>query len=148
MNFGLNGEVTCPGVTKVGLTQIPRRAIVAATLGGFGSIAGAESTILHMDDNYDVKTVLTEAPHGTAPSLFGKNVANPIAMILAGAALLTFFHDEEADQVSRAIYESTFESVLDGNRTLDLGGHTGTSEFTDEVIRHVKTKLEVWSALA
>jgi isocitrate dehydrogenase (NAD+) len=38
--------------------------------------------------------------------------------------------------------------VLEGNRTLDLGGHTGTREFTDEVIRHVKTKLEVWSALA
>ena len=31
---------------------------------------------------------------------------------------------------------------------LDLGGHTHTHEFTDEVIRHVKTKLEVWSALA
>nr|MDQ3841506.1 isocitrate dehydrogenase [Actinomycetota bacterium] len=63
-------------------------------------------------------------------------------------ALLTFFHEEEADQASRAIYEATFESVFEGNRTLDLGGHTGTTEFTDEVIRHVKTKLEVWSALA
>jgi isocitrate/isopropylmalate dehydrogenase len=71
-----------------------------------------------------------------------------MAMILAGAALLTFFHDEQANQVSRAIYEATFESVLEGNRTMDLGGHTGTHEFTDEVIRHVKTKLEVWSALA
>ena len=114
----------------------------------FGSIAGAESLLIQLDDDYNPRTVMAEAPHGTAPSLFGKNLANPMAMILAGAALLTFFHEEEAGQISRAIYEATFESVLEGNRTLDLGGHTGTHEFTDEVIRHVKNKLEVWSALA
>jgi isocitrate/isopropylmalate dehydrogenase len=114
----------------------------------FGSIAGAESLLIQLSDEYEPCTVMAEAPHGTAPSLFGKNIANPMAMILAGAALLTFFHEEEAELASRAIYESTFESVLEGNRTLDLGGHAGTREFTDEVIRHVKTKLEVWSALA
>jgi isocitrate/isopropylmalate dehydrogenase len=91
---------------------------------------------------------MAEAPHGTAPSLEGKNVANPMAMILAGAALLTFFHEEEASRVSRAIYEATFETILDGVKTADLGGATGTTEFTDEIIRHVQTKLEVWSALA
>jgi len=69
-------------------------------------------------------------------------------MILAGAALLTFFHEEDATRVSRAIYEATFETVLDGVRTADLGGAAGTTEFTDEIIRHVQTKLEVWSALA
>lgn len=114
----------------------------------FGSIAGAESLLIALDEDENPQTVMAEAPHGTAPSLEGKNIANPIAMILAGAALLTFFHDEEASRVSRAIYEATFESVLDGNRTADLGGATGTTEFTDEVIRHVRTKLEVWSALA
>jgi isocitrate/isopropylmalate dehydrogenase len=114
----------------------------------FGSIAGAESLLIQLDDQYNPCTIMAEAPHGTAPSLFGKNIANPMAMILAGAALLTFFHEEDAHQVSRAIYEATFESVLEGNRTLDLGGHTGMREFTEEVIRHVKTKLEVWSALA
>ena len=114
----------------------------------FGSIAGAESLLIALDEDENPQTVMAEAPHGTAPSLEGKNVANPISMILAGAALLTFFHDEDASRVSRAIYEATFESVLDGNRTADLGGATGTTEFTDEVIRHVGTKLEVWSALA
>jgi isocitrate/isopropylmalate dehydrogenase len=91
---------------------------------------------------------MAEAPHGTAPSLEGKDVANPMAMILAGAALLTFFHDEDASRVARAIYEATFEAVLDGIRTADLGGSAGTTEFTDEVIRNVGNKLEVWSALA
>ena len=114
----------------------------------FGTIAGAESLLIALDEDENPETVMSEAPHGTAPSLEGKNVANPMAMILAGAALLTFFHDEDADRASRAIYEATFEAVFEGNRTLDLGGHAGTREFTDEVIRHVKTKLEVWSALA
>ncbi len=114
----------------------------------FGSIAGAESLLIALDEDEHPDTVMAEAPHGTAPSLEGKDVANPMAMILAGAGLLTFFHEEEASRVSRAIYESTFESILDGVKTADLGGSAGTTEFTDEVIRHVKTKLEVWSALA
>jgi isocitrate dehydrogenase (NAD+) len=114
----------------------------------FGSIAGAESLLISLDEEENPETVMAEAPHGTAPSLEGKNVANPMAMILAGAALLTFFHEEDASRVSRAIYEATFETILDGVKTADLGGSAGTSEFTDEIIRHIRTKLEVWSALA
>jgi isocitrate/isopropylmalate dehydrogenase len=37
--------------------------------------------------------------------------------------------------------------VAEGIRTADLGGHAGTREFTDEVIRRVKSKLEVWASL-
>jgi hypothetical protein len=33
-------------------------------------------------------------------------------------------------------------------RTPDLGGHASTSEFTNEVIGRVRTKLEVWASLA
>jgi hypothetical protein len=33
-------------------------------------------------------------------------------------------------------------------RTADLGGHASTTEFTDEVVRRVRTKIDVWSALA
>lgn len=114
----------------------------------FGSIAGAESLLLSFDENYQPKVVMAEAPHGTAPALYGKNVANPMAMILAGAAMLSFFNTDQADRASRAIYESTLEAIVDGVRTADLGGSTSTTAFTDEVIRRVKTKLEVWSALA
>src|SRR5919112_1637031 len=114
----------------------------------FGSIAGAESLLISLDEEENPEIVMAEAPHGTAPSLEGKNVANPMAMVLAGAALLTFFHEEDASRVSRAIYEATFETILDGVKTADLGGSAGTTEFTDEIIRHIRTKLEVWSALA
>jgi isocitrate dehydrogenase (NAD+) len=112
----------------------------------FGSIAGAESLLVAFDDDFEPDVVMAEAAHGTAPALQGKNVANPMAMILAGAALLGFAGDHTAE-ASRAIRESCLEAVADGVRTADLGGHAGTTEFTDEVIRRVKTKLEVWSTL-
>jgi isocitrate/isopropylmalate dehydrogenase len=39
------------------------------------------------------------------------------------------------------------EAVASGARTSDLGGHLGTSEFTDEVIRRTRSKLEVWATI-
>jgi isocitrate/isopropylmalate dehydrogenase len=112
----------------------------------FGSIAGSESLLVGFGDDYVPRVVLAEAAHGTAPSLQGKNVANPMAMILAAAMVLSYAGDEAA-QASRAIREACLEAVADGLRTADLGGHAGTSEFTDDVIRRTKQKLEVWSAL-
>ncbi|MBM7841882.1 MULTISPECIES: isocitrate/isopropylmalate family dehydrogenase [Herpetosiphon] len=113
----------------------------------FGTIAGAESLLLAFDKDFKVNVVMAEAPHGTAPSLEGKNVANPMAMILASAALLDYIDTPQANMAARAISEATLEAVYDGVRTADLGGHTTTTDFTDEVIRRVKTKLEVWPSL-
>jgi isocitrate/isopropylmalate dehydrogenase len=112
----------------------------------FGSIAGSESLLVAFDEDYETRALMAEAAHGTAPSLRGKNVANPMAMILAGAALLAN-GDERQQQAGRAIREACLEAVAQGVRTADLGGHAGTTEFTDEVIRRVKSKLEVWAAL-
>jgi isocitrate/isopropylmalate dehydrogenase len=111
----------------------------------FGSIAGSESLIVGFGDDYVPTVVLAEAAHGTAPSLYGKNVANPMAMILAAGVLLSYLPGGEA--ASRAIRESCLEAVGEGTRTADLGGHSSSSEFTDEVIRRVRQKLEIWSAL-
>ncbi|HEV8602223.1 MAG TPA: isocitrate/isopropylmalate family dehydrogenase [Gaiellaceae bacterium] len=114
----------------------------------FGSIAGAESLLVAFDedDPEEITAVMAEAAHGTAPALQGKNVANPMAMILAGAAVLGYA-GEEAREPSRAIREACLEAVADGFRTADLAGDAGTTEFTDEVIRRTRSKLEVWSAL-
>jgi isocitrate/isopropylmalate dehydrogenase len=111
----------------------------------FGSIAGSESLLVGFGDDYVPRVVLAEAAHGTAPSLQGKNVANPMAMILAGAAVLSYA--PEGAEPARAIREGCLEAVADGVRTADLGGHAGTSEFTDEVIRRTRQKLEVWATL-
>jgi isocitrate dehydrogenase (NAD+) len=117
----------------------------------FGSIAGAESVLLAFDgDEYGPRAVMAEAPHGTAPALMGKDIANPMAMILATAALLHYAEElghEGAGTASRAIYESVLEATATGVRTPDLGGHASTSEFTSEVIARVRTKIDIWASL-
>jgi len=113
----------------------------------FGTIAGSESLILSFDKEMGVSAVIAEAPHGTAPSLQGKNIANPMAMIMAGASLMSYVRADGADRLCRAIRESALEAVYDGVRTADLGGQATTTEYTDEVIRRVRAKLAVWEAL-
>jgi isocitrate dehydrogenase (NAD+) len=112
----------------------------------FGSIAGSESLLVAFDEDYETRALMAEAAHGTAPSLRGKDVANPMAMILAGAALLSN-GDEHERQAGRAIREACLEAVAQGVRTADLAGDAGTTAFTDDVIGRVKSKLEVWAAL-
>jgi len=114
----------------------------------FGSIAGAESMVISVNKDDEVDCVMAEAPHGTAPSLEGQDRANPMAMILATAGLFAHMKEPELKRASRAIYESTLEAAYDDIRTADIGGTATTTEFTNEVIRRVTRKLEVWASLS
>jgi isocitrate/isopropylmalate dehydrogenase len=116
----------------------------------FGSIAGAESVLLSFDDSYDIEVAMAEAPHGTAPSLQGKDLANPMAMLLAGASVLGYAATKGfsgAERASRAVYESVLETIAGGVKTVDLGGSAGTTEFVDAVVEKIRTKLDIWSSL-
>ena len=116
----------------------------------FGSIAGAESVLLAFDDRYDTTVAMAEAPHGTAPAHQGKDLANPLAMILACGAVLRHaadHHGPAAAHAARAIYEAAFETIAAGTKTPDLGGHSGTAEFATEVVNRIAGKLEIWSSL-
>ncbi|WP_210493043.1 isocitrate/isopropylmalate family dehydrogenase [Patulibacter sp. SYSU D01012] len=117
----------------------------------FGSIAGAESTLLAFHEDYSPRVAMAEAPHGTAPALQGKDVANPMAMLLANAAVLHYgaqIHGvAAAEQASRAIYEAVLEGASAGVKTADLGGSAHTSEVCDDVVSRVRTKIDVWSSL-
>jgi isocitrate dehydrogenase (NAD+) len=116
----------------------------------FGSIAGAESVLLAFDESHNTTVAMAEAPHGTAPALQGKDLANPLAMILACGAILHHAaerHGSDAERASRAIYESALETVGSGIKTPDLGGSSSTSDFTSAVIERVRTKIDVWSSL-
>ena len=67
---------------------------------------------------------LFEPVHGSAPDIYGQNIANPIAMIWSGALMLDFLGERAAhDAILRAI-----ERVLvDGPHTGDLGGKASTT---------------------
>ena len=67
---------------------------------------------------------LFEPVHGSAPDIYGRNIANPVAMVWSAAMMLDFLgHREAHDAILRAI-----EIVLrDGPRTPDLGGSADTT---------------------
>lgn len=107
----------------------------------FGSIAGAESVLMSFDDDGHTVVAMAEAPHGTAPSLQGKDVANPMAMLLACAATCEQAGargNAEAGPAAAAIRDATFGAAADGVRTVDLGGHSSTTQVVDEVVRRVR----------
>ncbi len=110
----------------------------------FGSIAGAESVLLSLDADLRPAVAMAEAPHGTAPALEGKDIANPMAMILACAAVLHYAGERGhpgAERASRAVYDATLEAAGDGIRTHDLGGEAATTQVCDEVAARVRAKL-------
>ncbi|HEY1151603.1 MAG TPA: tartrate dehydrogenase [Pseudoduganella sp.] len=68
---------------------------------------------------------LFEPVHGSAPDIYGKNIANPIAMIWSGAMMLDFLgHKDAHDAVVRAIEAA----LVEGPRTPDMGGIASTTE--------------------
>ena len=74
---------------------------------------------------------LYEPIHGSAPDIAGKNIANPMSMILSVAMMLrqSFQLHEEAAALEKAASE-----VMDaGFLTADLGGTTTTTAFTEQV---------------
>jgi isocitrate/isopropylmalate dehydrogenase len=108
----------------------------------FGSIAGSESVLLALDDQLRPTVAMAEAPHGTAPSLLGKDVANPMAMFLACAAVLDYarVRGHPAVDAGTAVREVVLGVAADGIRTVDLGGDASTSDVAAEVIRRVRAR--------
>ncbi|MGZ6988699.1 MAG: tartrate dehydrogenase [Thermoanaerobaculia bacterium] len=87
-----------------------------------GTIAIAPSANLNPERTYPS---LFEPVHGSAPDIFGKNVANPIGQIWSGAMMLEHLgHREASDAIVRAIEKV----LLEGPRTPDLGGRASTTE--------------------
>ena len=77
-----------------------------------------------------------EPIHGSAPKHAGKNVANPLATILAGQMMLEHLGEQEvADKVERAVIEVLKEGKV---RTYDLGGKSSTSDVGNAVAAEVK----------
>lgn len=72
-----------------------------------------------------------EAVHGSAPDIAGQDKANPTALLLSSLMMLRHMHlFDFAERIEKAI----FETIAAGERTGDLGGKLGTSEFTNRII--------------
>ena len=79
---------------------------------------------------------LMEAVHGTAPNLVGKDLANPTALLLSGVMMLKHLN---LNEVANRIEDATMATIAEGKfTTQDLGGNSGTTDFTKAIIGHLK----------
>ncbi len=107
----------------------------------YGTLAGSESLMIGFDAEGRQSLVMAEAPHGTAPALEGRHIANPMSMILAVAALLEQTPNPELAGAGARVREATMAVCSSGVRTADLGGMARTEEFTSEVLRRMEQNV-------
>ncbi|XHS77067.1 tartrate dehydrogenase [Burkholderiaceae bacterium UC74_6] len=87
-----------------------------------GTIGLAPSANLNPDRRFPS---LFEPVHGSAPDIYGRNIANPVAMIWSGALMLEFLGHHAAHN---AILSAIEKVLAEGPRTPDLGGTASTTE--------------------
>ena len=92
-----------------------------------GTIGLAPSANLNPERNFPS---LFEPVHGSAPDIYGQNIANPVAMIWSGALMLDFLGHGDAKfrQAHDAIVQAIEVALITGPRTPDLGGNASTQE--------------------
>ena len=97
--------------------------LVAGLVGGLGVAPGA-----NIGETYAV----FEAAHGSAPEIAGKNIANPLAMLISGVEMLQYLgFAKEAQKVEKGIENVLSQGVF---ITPDLGGKAGTKEMAAAII--------------
>jgi tartrate dehydrogenase/decarboxylase/D-malate dehydrogenase len=82
---------------------------------------------------------LFEPVHGSAPDIYGQNIANPIAMVWSGALMLDFLgHGQGPWRAAHDAIVQAIEAVLrTGPRTPDLGGQASTTEMGQALAAHI-----------
>ncbi|MBK7011510.1 MAG: isocitrate dehydrogenase [Xanthomonadales bacterium] len=101
--------------------------LCAGLVGGLGLAPGA---------NIGTEVAIFEAVHGSAPDIAGKGVANPCALLLGAAQMLSHLgHEDEAIKVREAIRATL---AAQDRLTPDLGGSGTTRTFTDALIERIK----------
>jgi isocitrate dehydrogenase (NAD+) len=100
--------------------------LCAGLTGGLGMAPGA---------NIGESCAIFEAVHGSAPDIAGRNLANPMALILSSALMLEHVGEAEAARRVRTALRSV---LAEGKtRTPDLGGRAGTTEVAEAIAARV-----------
>lgn len=82
---------------------------------------------------------LFEPVHGSAPDIYGKNIANPIGMIWSGAMMLDFLGDSQGEYRAAhdAILSAIEHTLVNGPRTPDLGGSASTTDVGEAICQQL-----------
>jgi len=97
--------------------------LAAGLVGGLGLVPAA---------NIGDGLAVFEAVHGSAPDIAGQGIANPTALILAGAMMLFFLGEEEAARKIERGIQAVY--ALGRHLTPDVGGTASTREMADAVL--------------
>jgi len=101
--------------------------LCAGFVGGLGVVPGA---------NYGENEAIFEAVHGSAPDIAGRNVANPLALLMSAVMMLNHLAEDEPvyGKAAVTIKNAYDQALLDGQKTRDLGGDLDTDAFARAVI--------------
>jgi len=100
--------------------------LTSGLVGGLGVVPGA---------NIGKDYAVFEPVHGSAPDIAGKDLANPLAAVLSAVLMLNYLGEHAAGNLIKdAVYKVLEEGKV---RTGDLGGESGTKEFTKAIIKEL-----------
>jgi isocitrate dehydrogenase (NAD+) len=103
--------------------------LCAGLVGGLGVAPGA---------NIGDEDAVFEAVHGSAPDIAGKNLANPLSLLMSSAMLLEHLAEKRADEncakAAARVTKAYGDALSDQQKTKDLGGSLGTKEFAQAII--------------
>jgi isocitrate dehydrogenase (NAD+) len=103
--------------------------LASGLVGGLGLVPGA---------NIGPAASVFEAVHGSAPDIAGKDLANPLALVLSAALMLRHLGEgEAADRIGRAVVAVLGEGRV---RTRDLGGTAGTRAMRDAILAQLRRR--------
>lgn len=108
--------------------------LAAATVGGMGMTPSSE-----LGENYG----FFQAAHGSAPTIAGKNIANPYGSILSAAMMLEWLGERHGDarltMAGGNVHRAVSAALADNGRflTVDLGGNASTTDVVAGVREHL-----------
>jgi isocitrate dehydrogenase (NAD+) len=106
--------------------------LVAGLVGGLGVVPGA---------NIGDRSAVFEAVHGSAPDIAGRDLANPLALLMSAVMMLNHLAETREDPACAAaaqrIKDGYNRALAAGCKTRDLGGGLGTRQFADAVVERL-----------
>lgn len=85
---------------------------------------------------------MAQAAHGSAPDIAGRNIANPVGIMLSAQMMYEWlsdrYDDEKLKYVSDLMKDGILQTMAEGYVTPDLGGKASTSSFADAIAKKIE----------
>jgi 3-isopropylmalate dehydrogenase len=95
--------------------------------------------------NVGADYVMAQAAHGSAPDIAGRDVANPISLILSAALLLGWYGERSGapkyEAAARSIENAVAVAMQNGRATKDVGGHLGTAATAQAIVKILQSDV-------